>query len=480
MIKIKLGSAYKLFGVETTRAIESKLNPRLPAHTLMQKAGQATASLALAMAPHSRLFWIAFGPGNNGGDGLEAAVHLKSMGKNPLLTWLGTPDTAPEDARLSYQRACQAGIPLSPTPPETFDFCIDALLGIGASRPAQGAMAESIHLINSSSAPVLSVDIPSGLHADTGSQIGACVNADCTLSLLTLKPGLFTACGRDASGQVWFDPLIPQDTDRVISPMAILSGATAMTARLHASHKGSLGDVAVIGGATGMAGAALLAATAALNYGAGRVYLGMLDEQSAAFDTHHPELMLRPIDSLFDPAQTVVCGCGGALAIASFLPRIFFTFSKAVIDADALNCVANDQLLQNLVAAREKSGQATVLTPHPLEAARLLHTTVQSIQNNRLEAAIELSQRFLCTVILKGSGTVIASPNQTCHINPSGNPRLATAGTGDVLAGMVGARLANGESPFQAAIQSVFHHGSVADNWPADKVFTASALAAHL
>jgi hydroxyethylthiazole kinase-like uncharacterized protein yjeF len=254
-------------------------------------------------------------------------------------------------------------------------------------------------------------------------------------------------------------------------------GAPAPSVRAHASHKGSYGDVAVIGGASGMTGAALLAASAALHHGAGRVFVGLLDGGTLSVDPGQPELMFRALDAL-DPAQlTVVCGCGGGNAIAAQLSRLLSTAPRLVIDADAINSIANDAQLEKLLQARQHRDRQTVLTPHPLEAARLLGSSAAAIQSDRLSTAEKLAQRFGCTVVLKGSGTVIAAPGQLTAINSTGNARLATAGTGDVLAGMIGARLANGQTAFQAACEAVWLHGHAADIWSDEKALTASTLA---
>jgi hydroxyethylthiazole kinase-like uncharacterized protein yjeF len=185
MQKIAFQSRHALYSVAATRAMEQTAQAALPAHTLMQRAGLAVAQLALALAPHARRIWIACGPGNNGGDGLEAALHLQRWGKQPVLTWLGSPEQAPPDAAASYQRAVEAGVSFSQTPPDEFDLCIDALLGIGTQvREPDGRMADWIGLINASRQPVLAVDLPTGLHADTGAVTQLSVKAGHTLSLL--------------------------------------------------------------------------------------------------------------------------------------------------------------------------------------------------------------------------------------------------------------------------------------------------------
>jgi hydroxyethylthiazole kinase-like uncharacterized protein yjeF len=449
----------------------------LPPHTLMQRAGLAVAQLALAIAPHARHVWVACGPGNNGGDGLEAAMHLMNWGKQVTVTLLASGGDAPADAAAALQQARAAGLVLATEPPPAWDLCIDALLGVGSTRAPTGLMAQWIEQMNASPAPVLAVDVPTGLDADTGHASPTCVGARFTLSLLTLKPGLFTAHGRDASGEVWFDDLGTAPPAAVRAPGAWLSGPGPLPERLHASHKGSYGDVAIVGGAPGMTGAALLAAKAALHGGAGRVFVGLLDESGMGVDAGQPELMFRAVDSLNFGAVTVVCGCGGGDAVRHWLPKVFSGLAPVVIDADAITSVANDSQLEALLRSRARRGAASVLTPHPLEAARLLATTATQVQQNRLAAARELVQRLGCTVVLKGSGTVIASPGQAPAINPTGNARLATAGTGDVLAGMIGARLAAGIPAFEAACGAVYQHGLLADEWPAGAALTASALA---
>ena len=311
MQRITFNQPWPLFDAAATRALEEAAAAALPPHTLMQRAGLAVARLALALAPNAKTIWIACGPGNNGGDGIEAAMHLHRWGKRPLVTWLGDEARAPADARASWQRSRDAGVAFVGEPPAQWDLAIDALLGIGSARPLEGAMAQWAGLMSAGDAPVLAVDLPSGLGADTGA--GQAVTATHTLSLLSVKPGLFTAGGRDPSGQVWFDDLGVVRTSQ--EPTAWLSGPPSPPSRAHASHKGSYGDVAVIGGAPGMTGAALLAASAALHAGAGRIFAALLDGGSLAVDTAQPDLMLRAWESLPLAEMCVACGCGGGDAV---------------------------------------------------------------------------------------------------------------------------------------------------------------------
>jgi len=472
MQRVTPALAWPLFGVAATRQVEAEAAAAWPPHTLMRRAGLAVARLALAQAPHARTFWIACGPGNNGGDGFEAAMHLKQWGKHPVVSWSGDRARMPSDAAESMRRAREAGVRISEAVPDTWDFAVDAMLGLGSTRPLSEALAHWARILNGCAVPTLSIDIPSGLHGDTGQ--GDSVIAACTLSLLTLKPGLLTGRGRDACGELWFDDLEARPGKTPATAVSV--AAPAARRRAHASHKGSYGDVAVVGGAPGMTGAAWLAASAALHAGAGRVFVALLGDAGPDGSFAEPALMVREWESLPLGDMAIVAGCGGSNLIAAALPRLLAEARSLVLDADGLNAIATDASLQRLLQSRASRGMPTVLTPHPLEAARLSEITTQEIQADRLHAAQQLAERFACVVVLKGSGTVIAAPRQVPRINITGNARLATAGTGDVLAGMTGARLAAGEDAFDAACAAVYRHGEAADRLPADEPLTASVL----
>ncbi len=471
------------------RALEARLQAA-SSTPLMDLAGLATARLALALAPHARRIWVVAGPGNNGGDGMEAALHLHRWGRGVQVSLLGDQQQLPADARRALERARQAGVPiqqaLPSSPPELGpqDLCVDALLGIGASRAPQGPLLQAIDLINASSAQVLAIDIPSGLDADSGQALGTMVQADHTLTMLGAKPGLLTGLGRDACGTLWLDTLgLPADATAWQPPDAEFNPPQPSAHRRHASHKGSHGDVAIVGGESlgprsGMTGAAMLAGQAALQGGAGRVMLCLLGQ-----DTHTttpPDLMRRDLDALELPRVTVVAGCGGGRAIGPVLGRLLQRSARLVLDADALNRVAEDPWLQDLLRQRSQRHQPTVLTPHPLEAARLLGTSTAQVQADRLTAAQTLASRLGCCVVLKGSGTVIAAPGCLSRINTTGNGLLATGGTGDVLAGLMGARLAASADAWLAACSAVWTHGQTADQWPEGLALTPSRLAERL
>jgi len=501
MRRITNASREPLHNTATTRQLERRVQSGLEPHTLMDRAGLAVARLAAAIAPHARSIWVACGPGNNGGDGLIAAAHLTRWRNEGRGSWQvhlthsmgSTPDPArlPGDARHALSQAIAAGVRVAADPPDQADLVVDALLGIGALEAPAGVLGQWQARMDGGESPILAVDLPSGLSADTGTWSGPILRADGpvrhTLSLLTLKPGLFTADGRDAAGDVWFDDLgVAVDPDE--SPCAWLSPAKDWQAqRPHRSHKGSHGDVVVIGGqylgitGAGMTGAGVLAARAALESGAGRVYLALLGG-ALTWDPACAELMMRtPEHVLQSPvlgSAAVVCGCGGGEAVTPLLPVVISRSLRLVLDADALNAVASDPALVERVRSRRKHGQTTVITPHPLEAARLLDCDTTDVMRDRLGAAQSLSERLGAICVLKGSGTVIAAPDQKPHINASGNARLATAGTGDVLAGMIGAGLARSREPdcLAQVLIAVAHHGRLADQW-AGCTLTAGRLA---
>ena len=461
-----------LHNTEQTRQIEAQAINARPTHTLMQSAGLAVARLAQALVPHAAHVQVFAGPGNNGGDGAVAATLLHQRGCQVSLSLLADAAHLPADAAQALAEAHAAGVPINTALPAVDTHCdlrLDALLGLGVNRPPEGLVAEAIKFIVASNTPVLAVDLPSGLNADTGAVMGHAVRATATLALLTLKPGLFTASGRDHAGEVWLDNLgVSTDATPGVAWLAGESHST-WPARQHAQHKGSFGDVAVVGGATGMTGAAWLAAQAALAAGAGRVFCSLLDEHAAGLLPQRPELMGRAAWWLSAPPllarSTVVCGCGGGDAVRHALPPLLAHSGRLVLDADALNAIAADTSLQRTLRARSDRGLPTVLTPHPLEAARLLESTAAQVQADRLCAAQTLAERYACVVVLKGSGTVVAAPGTLPSINWSGNARLATAGSGDVLAGWIaGTWSAATVNAQQAALASVWLHGHAADD----------------
>jgi hydroxyethylthiazole kinase-like uncharacterized protein yjeF len=440
----------------------------------MERAGRSLAHLAMALAPHGQLFWIACGPGNNGGDGLMAALHLHRSRRQVWITRSAWPPKPGSDAASAWLECQKAGLPIHDHPPPldlSWDLAIDALYGLGGRPACPEPEAHWLRRMRQHPAPLLCADVPSGLCPSTGhwahplDELRRPANRTHTLSFLTLKSGLFTAFGPDAAGQIWFDDLGAQLAE--VQPVATLLGQPTLEPVCSNTHKGQFGHVWVVGGDQGMSGAAWLAGQSALRRGAGRVHVQLLAPETSPLNRP-----LALMQAMSPPARaddlTVVAGCGGGRAISRALPPFLSSARHLVLDADALNALASDPQGQTMLKRRHLRGQETVLTPHPLEAARLLGTTVTEIQAHRLQAARELAQTHQAVVVLKGAGTVLARPDGALAINPTGNRRLSTPGSGDVLAGWIAARWAQGDSAWAAACHAVFAHGMQAQSGPLD------------
>ncbi|WP_431104712.1 NAD(P)H-hydrate dehydratase [Roseateles noduli] len=469
-----------LHDAPSSRRIEAAALSLHPPHTLIERAGLAVARLAMALRPFGQHAAVFAGPGNNGGDGLIAARHLAARGWTVDVLLVGPEPPPGSDAAHALDTARQAGLRLHadlPHMPRWADGTIDALLGLGANRAPDGPIASAIQAIDTmrdAGATVLAVDVPSGIDVRTGQPLGAhAVRAHHTLTFLTLKSGLFTGEGRALAGRVWFDDLgVPVDDKGV----GVLFGAGRIArwqsafARSAASHKGRHGDVVVLGGAPTMRGAAWLAATSALAAGAGRVYAALPEDDGQPWPAR-PELMHWDAARWSASPDTwrdivAVCGCGGGTAIASALSKALHGATRVVLDADALNLVAADETLQHALRRRAAHGWPTILTPHPLEAARLLGLpSAADVQADRLDAATQLATRFAVTVVLKGSGSLVVTPKRRLSINGTGSSALATAGTGDVLAGWIGGLWAQspGIAPHDLACAAVTWHGAAAE-----------------
>jgi hydroxyethylthiazole kinase-like uncharacterized protein yjeF len=403
---------------------------------LMERAGRAAARLAIERYGICHVL-ICVGPGNNGGDGLVMARELAGLGC-PVST-------------LQDGQAMAAG---------DYGLVVDALFGIGLTRPIEGHYAALVARINAFAGPVMALDVPSGLDADTGTVHGIAVRADLTVTFIAAKPGLYTAEGPDHGGEICvmdLDLALPA-TDGALLDRTDFS--SVLKPRRRHSHKGSYGTLAVIGGAPGMAGAALLAGRAGLMLGAGRVMLGMLERQ--AVDPTTPELMLRTPDEALAHATVAVVGpgLGRSDSALEIMRRLASTDFSLLLDADALNLMAAHAVLADVIAQRHAP---TLMTPHPTEAARLLDTDTTAVQTDRIAAALTLAKRFNACIALKGVGTVLARPDGRWRINTTGNPGLASGGTGDVLAGMTGALLAQGAPAWDALCAVVHLHGAAAD-----------------
>jgi len=467
---------------EELRRIEQEHARKLAPGTLMDRAGRAAAHWIDRHVPERPAsFVVLCGPGNNGGDGYVCARVLRELG-HACICWSPAPPAA-DDARAANAAWAGAGGELIAQLPKGtgFDLIVDAMFGIGLGRPLSGPYLEASNWANGSGTEVVSLDVPSGLEADSGTWVGdvAGVRAQATLTFLADKPGLHMSDGCDAAGAVHVENL---GIDSIESS-GHLNGpdqfAEITRPRPRNSHKGLFGSLAVIGGDVGMIGAALLAGRSALRLGAGRVYVCCVGAPDLQVDPVCPELMIRSLDRL-PPVQAAVIGCGlGTTESARrALRQALGQATPVVLDADALNLIALDDRLRQALVAREAP---SVLTPHPVEAARLL-AGVPAIHVNadRIGAAMLLAQQLRSAVVLKGAGTVIVDRpggREAYWVNPTGGPALASAGTGDVLAGMIGALIAQGFEPRVAMLGAVWLHGRAAQSYGADFGLLASEVA---
>ena len=430
-----------IYLTEDIRRIERAAGVAEP--ELMQRAAAAATDFALSIASEKKDVLVLAGPGNNGGDARIVAELLKERFFRVVLA------TSP------------AGIVEKP-----WGLIVDGLFGIGLTREITGDYAALVDYVNRQRCPVLALDIPSGVHSDTGRLLGRAVRATHTITFIALKPGLLTLDGPDYCGEIRVAHL-GLDVQRLATPSAWPASPelfrNLLKPRPRNFHKGMAGSLAVLGGAAGMAGAAILASRAALKMGAGRVYVGLLDE-NLSLDLQNPELMLRhPDDALGQDLDALVVGPGlgvgeraetlvGA-ALASDLP--------CVVDADALNLVSESEDLRHACARRSAD---TLLTPHPAEAARLLALPTAEVQADRLKAARALAPNLNAHVVLKGAGSILVARDGHWFINTSGNPGMASAGMGDVLTGILGALLAQRYSGESALVLGVHLHGAAADD----------------
>ncbi len=449
-----------------------RIEARFADQPLMERAGAATAAYCrelLGANPGPVLFLA--GPGNNGGDAVVAARLLAAAGLDPCVVFSGDPARLPADAAAAHARfAAAGGVLLDDLPARPWALIVDGLLGIGLSRAPEGRIGELIaagnRLAQTNRCPLLALDCPSGLDADTGATPGLAIRASHTLSFIAGKPGLWTANGPDHCGEIRIADLdLPPLPD--LPADGHLIGLVDFAERLHPrranTHKGSFGSAGVLGGGKAMVGAALLTARAALHLGAGRVYLGLLDPEAPSVDPVQPELMLRRPEHLLQ-ADLQALACGPGLGTSGEAARLLEQALKCplplVLDADALNLLASDSRLAGQLGHRIAPA---IITPHPAEAARLLECSPREIQDNRIAAAGELVRRYACHVVLKGCGSVVATVDGRWWINSTGNPGLATAGSGDVLSGLIVALLAQGWRAHEALLGGVHLHAAAAD-----------------
>ena len=449
------------------REIEAAALAAQPSPPLMERAGLAAAQIARRVgADRGRGVLVIAGPGNNGGDAFVVARHLKAWWYNVDVVFAGDPAKLPVDARAAFNAWRDGGGTTQASLPDDghWDLVVDGLFGIGLQRDLTGAAAALVTAIKELGCPVLALDVPSGLDSDTGGIRGCAVRADHTATFIGLKPGLLTLHGPDQCGEIHVCTLdldTPQRSGAVIGDDAIRA---VLPARRANTHKGDYGSVGIIGGAPGMAGAAVLAGRAALQLGAGRVYVGLLGDEARGYDPVQPELMLRPAAEILRLEHLTALAVGPGLGLSPDAQRLLAQALKVeqplVLDADALNLLAADPNLQRLTAQRTAP---TLLTPHPAEAARLLARDTPAVQADRVASAGELAGRYKSAVVLKGAGSICALPDGTWFVNTTGNPGMASAGMGDVLTGFIAALLAQGAEATTALLAAVHLHGAAGD-----------------
>jgi len=459
--------------------------------TLMENAGRAVAAAARRMlGPCSdRTIVVLCGPGNNGGDGFVAARHLAADGLNVQVYLAGSADEVAGDARENLHRLAEAGLSATEVddparlakPLCQAGLVIDALLGTGLSGKVRGLPGQLIEALNDARRPVLAVDVPSGLDADSGEPLGLAVRARETVTMGLPKIGLFLYPGMDYAGRVTVADIgLPGDlvaesasVGDLVDPQWV---RMLLPERPRSAHKGDFGRVLVIAGSVGMTGAAALCAEAALRVGAGLVTVGcpaslndILEVKlTEAMTFPLPETYLRTLDTralalileLAEEADVLAIGPGLSRQpeTAVLVRRLVARVEKPiVVDADGLNALAETPFLL------ESDHAPAVLTPHPGELARLMDASIGEVQARRTEFAERAAARFQSVVILKGACSVIAEPGRPLAISPTGNPGLATGGTGDVLTGMVAGLIAQGLLPFEAGAAAAYLHGLAGD-----------------
>lgn len=454
-------------------------------YQLMERAGAAVAEEAVAMLPAGGRIIIFCGKGNNGGDGFVAARLLAAEKKHQVeVVMLADAGGATGAAAQAYREMTCSG-PITQTlfdsrkPPINPDLVIDAVLGFGLRGAARGAAGQAIETINSYSMPVLSVDIPSGVDADTGQVAGEAVKAERTVTFTCPKAGIAIYPGLDHVGTVRIAD-IGIDKKLIAKHANICLGNRAVArpllpTRRTDAHKADCGRVLVLAGSVGMTGAAAMSSLAALRIGAGLVTLGIPESLNDILEVKLTEVMTKPlpetakrtirakaVDQIMEmipAADAVLIGPGlsthpGAVTLVRRL--VTLVPAPMIIDADGLNAlVGRTDLLS-------KRPGPTIMTPHPGELGRLLGIPPGEVQSDRLAAAAEAADAWQATVILKGARTIIAGRG-CLHINPTGNPGMATAGTGDVLAGMIAGLIAQGLPPYPASVLAVYLHGRAGD-----------------
>lgn len=437
-------------------------------YELMQAAGERVFDVLRARWPEARGITVCCGGGNNGGDGYVVARLARRKGLTVRVLALRDPSVlGGVAARAAADWLSAGGTVDSPGLPPDGDVIIDALLGTGLDRPVRADYVELIERINGDARPVLAVDVPSGLDADTGMPLGIAIRAAVTVSFIGRKRGLFTGRAGDYCGVRIFDDLgvpatVYADLDADACLLEPEQLRTWLPPRPPSTHKGELGHVLVAGGNHGMVGAVLLAARAALSGGSGLVSVATRAAHATDLVSGQPEVMWRGVESGEDwsgwAEHADVLALGPGLGdddwSRAIWRQLMADHRPLVLDADGLN---------RLAEAPCRRGN-WILTPHPGEAARLLEAATGDIQADRFAAARRLAARFDAVVVLKGYGSLIAAPDGRVNVCACGNPAMATAGMGDVLTGLVAGLRAQGLGDFDAASAGVLVHALAGDH----------------
>lgn len=462
----------KLYTAEQVRRLDSIAigEAGIPGIELMSRAARAVFERAIAEFPESKRWLVLCGAGNNAGDGYLAACFAREAGVEVSVLVLTDPQKLAGDAASAATRWNDSG-------GESYrweqldqvdgcDLVIDGLLGTGLDRPLEGDFRAAVEWINGQSCPRVAIDIPTGLHADTGCVLGAATLADLTVTFIGRKRGQYTADGPDHCGKLVFDSLdVPGNYLDSIKDSGILIGEKyireKLPGRMKNSNKGTFGHVLICGGAPGMGGAVRLAGEAALRSGAGLVSIATHEQHATAVWQSCPELMVSAVmdaadlDTAIRKASVIAVGpgLGGAAWSQNLLDTCLETNLPVIVDADGLNLLARSPL----------KGKNWVLTPHPGEAGRLLGIETSRVQSNRVAAAQDLAEKFNAVVVLKGCGTVVADPAGQYAICPLGNAGMATAGAGDVLTGVIAGLWAQGLDAMTAACLGTAVHAAAGD-----------------
>lgn len=461
----------KLYTVEQVRELDRlAIKSGMLGYDLMKQAGESAFHFVMQEWPHVKTIAVVLGTGNNAGDGYVIAKLAKIHGLSVRLVQLGDASKIKGDALLAYQDLISHHVVIESYAGQTIenaDVIIDALFGTGLKRSVAGIWRDAIEAINQSKSKVASIDIPSGLNANTGQVMGVAVNADICITFIGRKKGMYTldASGKINSGNIKFDSLqVSKNIYQNVTPTAYLLqklSPAIMKPRNKNTHKGQYGNIVLIGGAPGMSGAILLSASAALRTGCGLVTVFTHPQHAAFLNATCPEIMSHAVDEVFDyahgaknsekllasisAADAVVIGPGlgtdawGKNLFERVVKALIKTNKPLIIDADGLNNLASSPALNNTIK------NSWVLTPHPGEAARLLGCDIKDIQQDRFKAAKRISEKFNAVCVLKGAGTIIHDAD-AAYVCPYGNPGMASPGMGDVLTGVVATLLAQSKA----------------------------------